>query len=57
MTGLTVKESAYFLGISPKTVYGWCKKGSVDFFREGKSIRIEEKNLLKLIITKEKKYE
>ena len=38
--GLTVKEAAYLLSMSPKTIYGWCAEGKISFFRIVGSIRI-----------------
>lgn len=52
--GLTVKEVAYKLRVDPKTVYGWCSNGKIEFFRiggESGSIRIKKDQLGKLIHT------
>jgi excisionase family DNA binding protein len=38
--GLTVKEAAYLLGVSHKTVYSWCAKGRLKHYRLFGSIRI-----------------
>ena len=50
--GLSVKEAAYLLKVSPKTIYGWCDAGKIDFFRiggESGSIRIKKDHLGQLI--------
>jgi len=39
--GLTVKETAYMLGVSPKTVYGWCSDGKLPHFKVFGTIRIK----------------
>lgn len=52
--GLTVKEAAYFLGVDPKTVYGWIYNKKIKFFRIGGkngSIRIKKEHLGQIIHT------
>ena len=46
--GLTVKEAAYVLKTDPKTVYGWCYQGKIEFFRVVGSIRIKKESLDKI---------
>jgi len=38
--GLTVKEAAFVLNVSEKTVYGWCQNKKIDYFKVVGSIRI-----------------
>jgi len=50
--GLSVKEAAFLLKVDPKTVYGWCSNGKIEFFRiggESGSIRIKKEHLGQLI--------
>lgn len=52
--GLSVKEAAYLLKVSPTTIYGWCSEGKIEYFRIGGkngSIRIKKKHLGQLIHT------
>jgi excisionase family DNA binding protein len=40
--GLTVKEAAFILGVSPITIYGWCRNGKIQYFKIMGNIRIRE---------------
>ena len=47
--GVTVKEAAFTLKVSPQAVYNWCACGKIDHFRVIGTIRIpmETINILK----------
>jgi excisionase family DNA binding protein len=41
--GLTVKEAAYLLGVSHKTVYSWCRDKKIPHFKIVGTIYIKKK--------------
>ena len=47
--GVTVKEAAFTLKVSPQAVYNWCACGKIDHFRVIGTIRIPKEtiNILK----------
>lgn len=46
ITGYTIKETAFILQVSPKTVYRWCDEGKIDFFKVMGTIRIKKEALI-----------
>ena len=43
--GVTVKEAAFTLKVSPQAVYNWCACGKIDHFRVIGTIRIPQKTV------------
>jgi len=50
--GLTVKEVAYLLGVSPKTIYSWCQDKKIPCYRVVGTIYIEKRIVGSLIHTR-----
>lgn len=42
---LTVKEAAALAGVTPETVYEWCRTGQIKHHRMGRGIRIYQTDL------------
>jgi excisionase family DNA binding protein len=46
---LTVPEMAKFFGVSKKTIYEWCKAGSLPAFKIGQEWMVRQSDLQKMI--------
>ncbi len=49
MTMMTIKETADFFGVSPRTVFRWIKSGKLESVKIGGIVRIK-KNEIKRVI-------
>ena len=46
---LTVPDMAKFFGVSKKTIYEWCKTGSLPAFKIGQEWMVRQSDLQKMI--------
>lgn len=49
MTMMTVKETADFFGVSPRTVFRWIKSGKLESVKIGGVVRIKKNEIERVI--------
>jgi excisionase family DNA binding protein len=54
---LNVEELAKFFGVSPQTIWRWCKMGKIPAFKIGAQWKIRQSDLNKIINQKVTKHE